>query len=218
MRFIAVVLVSILLASCEPLPKQTAAEAAAMEIETNEALAESHLRSIVSAQSQVKALCVVDTDQDGSGEFLFLDELSGARPARAPGAGLRVSLLIGEFKRRGVGGYVDVHGYLYRLFLKGPDGRCIDEGKPDTGMAEMQWCCYAWPAAYGRTGRRSFYVNEYGIVRAEEAPALSGAHAPDPETALGESTDRSSPAWKPSGPPVAVKTTSVAEVQDPAGE
>lgn len=218
MRFIAVVLVSICLVSCDPLPKQTVAEAAAMEIEANEALAESHLRSIVSAQSQVKALGVVDTDQDGSGEFLFLDELSGARPPRGPGAGLRASLLIGEFKRRGVGGYVDVHGYLYRLFLAGADGRSIDEGVPDTGLAEMQWCCYAWPADYGRTGRRSFYVNEYGIVCAEEAPALSGAHAPDPKTALGEGADRSSPAWKPAGPPAPVKTASVAEVKDPVGE
>ena len=62
MRFGATLVLFILLVGCDPVPKQTVAEHAAMEIETNQALTASHLRSMVSAQTQAKALNVVDKD------------------------------------------------------------------------------------------------------------------------------------------------------------
>ena len=65
MRAAVVVLLSVMLIGCDPVPKQTVAERAAMEIETNEALTISHLRSMVSAQIQAKSLNIVDTDEDG---------------------------------------------------------------------------------------------------------------------------------------------------------
>jgi hypothetical protein len=165
-----------------------------MVIDTNEALAETHLGSIVSAQIQARAIGVTDVDKNGAGEFLFLDELTGARPTRTPGRGLRRSFLIDEFKHRSTGAYVEVHGYLYRLFLPGPNGTWIDEGEPDPTAVEMRWRCYAWPVEYGRTGRRTFFVDESGVVRSQEAPALSGTHAPEANAALGEDGE---PAWAP---------------------
>ena len=191
MRAAAVVLLSVMLIGCDPVPKQTVAERAAMEIETNEALTISHLRSMVSAQIQAKSLNIVDTDEDGRGEFLFLDELSGARPTRAPGKGLRIPLLMDAFKHRGAGGFVEVHGYLYRLFLPGPDGTPVDGKEADPAGSALRWCCYAWPVEYGRSGRRSFYVDESGTVRGEELPGLSGAHAPE--------ADGKAAVWAPCG-------------------
>jgi hypothetical protein len=193
MRFAFLLVPCILLAGCDPVPTQSVAEGAAMEVETNEALAQAHLVSIGNAQVQARALCIVDTDRNGAGEFLFLDELTGARPARTPGQGLRMSLLIDEFKHRSVGGFVEVHGYLYLLLLPGKDGTWVDEGEADSVTDEMRWRCYAWPVEYGRTGRRSFFIDESGVVRAREAPGLSGTHAPDADAAF----DGGEPAWPP---------------------
>ncbi len=168
-----------------------------MEIETNEALTISHLRSMVSAQIQARSLNIVDTDDDRRGEFLFLDELSGARPTRTPGKGLRIPLLMNAFKYRSSGGYAGVHGYLYRLFLPGPGGTWVEAGETDPDESETHWRCYAWPRDYGGTGRRSFYVDVDGTVRAEEAPGLSGAHAPEADAALGGGDDGKEPVWAP---------------------
>jgi hypothetical protein len=197
MKSLAVVVLAVLFSGCNPVPTQTVAARAAMDMATNEALAIAHLRSLVSAQATAKALNVVDTDGDGWGEFLFLDELSGARPPRAPGTGMRTPLLIDEFRHHGMGGYVEVHGYLYRLFLPRGAGEYADEGPADGALAEVHWCGYAWPLEYGRTGCRSFYVDEYGTVRAAEAPALSGSHAPRANAASGGGFDGTEVSWAP---------------------
>jgi hypothetical protein len=197
MRFAVVITLSILFVGCDPVPKQTAAEQAELTVETNEALAVSNLRSMVSAETKAKALCVVDVDDDGWGEFLFLNELAGARAPRGPGRGLPIPLLPDAFKHRGAGGFVEVHGYLYRLFLIDAGGTPLDDGAADPTQAEVKWSCYAWPVEYGRSGRLSFYADETGVVRAEEAPGLSGAHAPEAAATLVRGDDGKQPAWSP---------------------
>ena len=89
-----------------------------------------------------------------------------------------------------------MHGYLYRLFIPGEKGGFVDSGAADADLSEGRWRCYAWPVEYGRTGRRSFFVDESGKVLVEEAPALSGAHAPEPDTALGGGEDGKEPTWE----------------------
>jgi len=37
-------------------------------------------------------------------------------------------------------------------------------GPVDTAAAEVRWCAYAWPVAFGNSGTRSFYVDEQGEV------------------------------------------------------
>ncbi len=36
---------------------------------------------------------------------------------------------------------------------------------------------YAWPLAYGKTGKRTFFTNQGGDVLATDAPAYSGSGA-----------------------------------------
>jgi hypothetical protein len=38
----------------------------------------------------------------------------------------------------------------------------------DALRAEQYWCCYAWPSAYGTTGRRAFFVNDTGHLLATD--------------------------------------------------
>jgi Protein of unknown function (DUF2950) len=195
MRIAFALLLAVGFASCDAVVVESGVDRATLDMEVNETLTISHIKSIVGAQTQVQALSVVDTDADGTGEYLFLDELSGARLPRAPGSGLRFPLVIDDFKHRGSGNFAEVHGYLYRLFIPGGEGGEVDHGVADADLSEARWSCYAWPAEYGRTGRRSFFVNETGVVRAKEAPALSGGHAPEPNTALGGGEDGGETAW-----------------------
>ena len=45
-------------------------------------------------------------------------------------------------------------------------------------LAETTWCCYAWPANYGNTGNRTFFVNQGGDIVATEDSAYTGATGP----------------------------------------
>lgn len=162
----------------------------ALRIETNEALAVSHLRSLVGAQIQAQSLLAIDADQDGTGEFAFVSELGGARKARGPGGGMKLPLLSGGFDTISPTGFVEVHGYLYRAYLPGPGGTPVGEGPEEAGAevqadgAERSWLCYAWPASYGETGRRTFVVGLTGKIHAADLAELSGAEGPEAGRAL----------------------------------
>ena len=34
----------------------------------------------------------------------------------------------------------------------------------DADNAELAWCAYAWPANFGNTGNRAFFVNQQGEI------------------------------------------------------
>ncbi|MHC4925196.1 MAG: hypothetical protein ACYTG4_14160, partial [Planctomycetota bacterium] len=69
-------------------------------------------------------------------------------------------------------------GWVFRLHLPaaGPSGGSVHEvgpiesltvlngGHPDIDAAEERWWCYGWPAAWGESGRRAFYIDERGIL------------------------------------------------------
>jgi len=51
------------------------------------------------------------------------------------------------------------------------------DGPIDTDAAEERWYCYAWPMDAGRTGTRSFYIDQSGVLLAPEDPRESPPHA-----------------------------------------
>ena len=63
-------------------------------------------------------------------------------------------------------------GYLFQVYLPSSDFIGIPEGDnggvgpvaPSPVQSQSLWCCYAWPVAFGSSGRRAFMVNQSGDV------------------------------------------------------
>lgn len=160
-----------------------------LAVEVNEALAVSHLRSLVGAQAHAQRLGVVDADSDGVGEFLFLGELAGTEKLRAGGAGRKMPFLSQQICRISSTGFLEMHGYLFRVHLPSEDGITVGEGPGEGGLvspdgAEEDWFAYAWPLQHGRTGIRTFVVTADGALASRDVPRNSGASAPKPYSAF----------------------------------
>ena len=54
----------------------------------------------------------------------------------------------------------------------------------DDDLCETTWCAYAWPANYGNTGNRTFFVNQGGDIVATENPAYTAAAGPAAQAAF----------------------------------
>jgi len=161
----------------------------ALTVEVNEALAVSHLRSLVGAQTHAQSLGLVDADDDGVGEFLFLEELTGTGKLRAGGAGRKYPLLHPQSCRVSSSGHLEMHGYLFRVYLPGEDGASVGEGPGEGGLvsadgAEQDWVAYAWPVQHGSTGLRTFVVGVDGAIAGLDVPRNSGSSVPKPFSAF----------------------------------
>jgi len=144
---------------------------------TNESAAVATLRNLISAQAQFQAGTLIDTDEDGTGEYGFFGELSGATNLRdrnggVNGATLTLPVLSGVFRtvRNAV---VNHSGYFFQMYLPDADGVGVMEAStgganpgnmPDADHSEITWCCYAWPANLHTSGNRAFCVNQLGIL------------------------------------------------------
>jgi hypothetical protein len=53
-------------------------------------------------------------------------------------------------------------------------------GPIETDAAEQRWYAYAWPIHAGRTGTRSFYIDQSGDILATGDPLPGPPHAPPP--------------------------------------
>ena len=148
-------------------------------------------RNVIIANAQVQTSARIDVDRDGTGEYGGFLELAGAVAGRMS-APLNPPVMSRAFRTLSAAGEVERNGYLYRLYL--PDARGVGVGEPSTGfdarsvdpdLAETTWCLYAWPVAYGRTGRRTFFVNQGGDTLATDAPAYDGpGKGPAPDAAF----------------------------------
>ncbi len=148
-------------------------------------------RNLISAAAQIQASARIDADRDGTGEYGGFLEMSGAVAGRMA-APLNPPVLARAFRTLLATGEVERNGYLYRLYLPGPRGVGVAEPPSgfdlrdvDADLAETTWCLYAWPVAYGRTGRKTFFTNQGGDVLATDAPAYDGpGHGPAPDAAF----------------------------------
>jgi len=151
---------------------------------------------------------VIDTNNNGVGEYGFLSELAG-EPVRSNEAGgvgktiVRPALLSNSFANvkslPGVpGGTVTRSGYCFQMFLPDKNGAAVSEALKgggtgiciDAKKAEVLWCCYAWPSAHGVSGRRTFFINQTGDVLSTNAEVVtySGDKQPITPTAAFLST------------------------------
>jgi len=149
-------------------------------LNSNETAAIATLRNIISAQSQFQTTARADENNNGVGEYGVFAELSGAVGVRG-GTVLNPPVLSTAFRAVNANGEVSRSGYLFSMFLPDTNGDGVAEvagGGPGAGLdadiCETTWCCYAWPANYGNTGNRSFFVNQGGDIVATEDSDYSG--------------------------------------------
>ena len=116
------------------------------------------------------------------------------------GAVLSPPVLSTSFRSVSADGEVGRSGYLYAIYLpdavadgvKEQAGGGMAAGVVDPDLAETTWCAYAWPANFGNSGNRSFFVSQAGdnfrSLRArlpEVDQGYSGPNGgPDPEAAF----------------------------------
>jgi len=193
-------------------------------IASNEAAAVSTLRRIAAIQSVFKRAQHMDTDCDGVGEYGYFAEMAGTQPMRVatwspsgscvpaaggPGDLLFPPLLRGAFGSVSASCVVD-QGYVFAMWLaaesvggrvwahrEDPYGGKLGAPFPDPVNSARYWCCYAWPLAYGQTGRRAFFVNQRGKVmrcsNRSTTPFTATAHLPWFDEAFLVPGDMSSP-------------------------
>ena len=175
------------------------------QLAPNERSAIETLRRIAFAQRLCRQSASVDVDRNNTGEFGYLAELAGTKGVRtrAGRAGRRkispplIPLAFGAIN----GSAVAHSGYLFQIYLPDRRGRPLPEAKdggvgtraPSPALAEELWCCYAWPADYGRSGDRAFFINQEGEIlatsNADEAQRYGGlGRAPDAGAAFLEGT------------------------------
>ena len=145
----------------------------------NESNAIATLRNVVSAEAQFQQSAAIDVDGDGTGEYGYFGDLSGYYTLDSHGGTntntLNPPVLAASFRTITAAGDVVKGGYYFRMYLPDAagagvveDGTSANGGQPlavaDADNVELAWCCYAWPANYGQTGNRAFFVNQQGEI------------------------------------------------------
>ncbi len=157
-------------------------------LSANESAAISTMRSIGMAQAQIQSSLALDSDADGIGEYGTMGELSGTRPLRDIEEHLDPSVLsksLGQLIPDGCGGSVtNRSGYYIQVFVPGRGGVMVSDepgvstttlARIDSDGSESRWCAYAWPTDPGKTGNRTFFVDQNGSVYAS-TPNSNGAY------------------------------------------
>jgi len=135
------------------------------------------LRTLLWAQDQAVA---------GHGRAGTIGQLAGVRDMR-DGRPLDVPLLRDPFKRlqRGKSGaVVDFGGYVYQMWIFGPDGARSTDAQPGEAPTvvpdgAVRWLAYAWPSNPGTTGYRAFCINRYeDILEAVDGSRYAGPDDP----------------------------------------
>ena len=152
-------------------------------VSANEAAAIQTLRTISTAQAQFCRSAVADEDRDASGEFGVLGELAGSSTVRG-GTAKTPTDLSAAMGLVTANGEVEKGGYVFRVYLPDVAGLGVQEsagggipaGVLGADLAEGYWCCYAWPARQGSTGRRTFFIDATSDIVATEAPDYTGVN------------------------------------------
>jgi prepilin-type N-terminal cleavage/methylation domain-containing protein len=163
-------------------------------LNSNETAAIATLRNIISAESQFQTTARADENNNGVGEYGTFGEMSGSIGVRG-NAILNPPVLSTAFRTVNANGEVSRSGYLFAMYLPDAAGDGLAEvagggadAAVDADLAETTWCCYAWPANFGNTGNRSFFVNQGGDIVATEDQDYSGSgNGPDANSAFSGS-------------------------------
>ncbi len=126
------------------------------KLAANEANALGAMRTLSSAQIAFQGMSATDADGDGIGEFGSFSQLSSAVPAFIDNS-------LGSGQKS---------GYLFSV---------TTTGVPDSD--EILWEATAFPISKGRSGNRTFYIDESGVLRGSDVGGVVGA-AGTPATRL----------------------------------
>ena len=74
-------------------------------------------------------------------------------------------------------------------------------------LAETTWCAYSWPANYGNSGNRTFFVNQSGDITSTDFASYSGGGSMSPFANAGSAFVNSGGAAASITGQVAVGTT-----------
>lgn len=161
----------------------------AARLNANESAAIATLKNISSAQAQCQASGVIDVDANGQGEYGFFGEMSGRTTVRGSTLRIQPPVLSSAFGNVATA-RVTRSGYIFQVYLPSTTSAGIAEDATggDTGndngvdapTAETLWCCYAWPAVQGNSGKRTFFINQGGDVLANNGAVVpyGGTTAP----------------------------------------
>jgi len=144
----------------------------------NERAVVASLRTIATAQTQAVTRGVADSDRDGMGEALGLDQLCGLRML-PDGQLLSPPYLPQSLGTVGTNGLVQGRGYLLAMYLPDASGNGLlatgaNVGNVDTDRSEVTWSCLAWPVTRGRTGTAAFFVNQTGEILVAKGATYDG--------------------------------------------
>ncbi|HEX5138900.1 MAG TPA: DUF2950 family protein [Planctomycetota bacterium] len=149
-------------------------------LNSNEASVIATMRNILSAQAQFQATGRADMNDNGTGEYGTFGEMAGSVGVRG-GALLDPTVLSTSFRTVNANGEVSRTGYLFAVYLPDAAGNGLAElagggadANVDGNLSEMAWCCYAWPASYGNSGNRTFFLNQGGDILATDQPNYAG--------------------------------------------
>ena len=173
----------------------------AARINANESACIATLKNLSSSQAQVQASGVIDASGNGAGEYGYFQELSGVRNVKTgmpPSIGegsnrVTPPVLSGAFGNTDANGRILRSGYYFNMYLPGVGASWLTElaksaGYPqvDPGQSEVLWACYAWPASFGNSGKRTFFINQSGdVLQAQnQATRYSGPSAVPASTAV----------------------------------
>jgi prepilin-type N-terminal cleavage/methylation domain-containing protein len=133
----------------------------------NETAAVSILRGITTAETQFQRALYADENKDGQGEYGYMAEMGGTVFVRGTTrkATATLSASLGLVNATGE---VSRSGYFYRIYLPEPGGvghrenggGGVAAGVLKPSLAEVNWCCYAFPEHHGGSGTRTFFANE----------------------------------------------------------
>jgi len=156
-------------------------------LNANESAAVATLKNIASGQAQCQASGVIDVNSNGQGEYGYFGELSGKVDVRGASTQSISPPVLSTAFGNIAASRVSRSGYVFQMYLPDATAQGIAEqatgGDPagaltvDPGQAETLWCCYAWPQAFGNSGKRTFFVNQSGDVLATNGATLQYSNA-----------------------------------------
>ncbi|WP_372366273.1 hypothetical protein [Candidatus Uabimicrobium sp. HlEnr_7] len=133
----------------------------------NEASAMATLKSITTSQMLFQSSNAVDQNQNGMGEYAFLQELTGQINVRGTNAPASPGYLSSFNFEQGIAAK---SGYYFYCYLPGTDtaiGEKNFSGELNESAATLQeqsFVVYAWPESHGSTGNRVFAINQNGEI------------------------------------------------------